>query len=31
MLPPLGLLEAVGLAGESGAQNSLAALDVPWA
>lgn len=29
--PPLGLLEAVGLAGESGAQNSLAALDVPWA
>lgn len=30
VLPPLGLLEAAGLAGESGAHNSLAAFNVPW-
>lgn len=30
VLPPLGLLAAAGLAGDSGAQSSLAALDAPW-
>lgn len=30
VLPALGLLEAAGLAGDCGAQSSLAALDAPW-